>query len=75
MEMNMTLAEAGARVGLSPNEISCVLATYVRSILSGNSPVDRYVNGDRRALSSEQYAGLQINSCRFPSSGNSTKSS
>lgn len=59
-EMNMTLADASARVGLSPGEISRALASYVRSILSGESPYDRYANGDRRALSAEQRAGLQV---------------
>jgi len=36
------------------------LASYVRSILSGNAAVDRYLNGDRRALSSQQLAGMRI---------------
>jgi cytochrome c peroxidase len=67
-EMNMTLAEASARVGLSPGNISRALASYVRSILSGNAPFDRFTNGDRRALSSEQQAGLQV----FRGKGNCT---
>ena len=67
-EMNMTLAEASARVGLTSGEISRALASYVRSILSGNAPFDRFTNGDRRALSSEQQAGLQV----FRSKGNCT---
>ena len=59
-EMNMTLAEVSARVGLPPREISQALASYVRSILSGNSRFDRFANGDRRALSSEQQDGLRV---------------
>lgn len=56
----MTLAEVTMRVGLPTDVISCALAGYVRSILSGNSPFDRFVDGDRRSLSREQQAGLQI---------------
>jgi cytochrome c peroxidase len=67
-EMNMTLAEASARVGLPSGDISRALASYVRSILSGNAPVDRFTYGDRRALSSEQQAGLQV----FRGKGNCT---
>ena len=37
---------------------SRALASYVRSILSGDSPFDRFVNGDRDALSAEQQLGL-----------------
>ena len=67
-EMNMTLAEASARVGLPSGDISRALASYVRSILSGNAPFDRFRSGDRRALSSEQQAGLQV----FRGKGNCT---
>lgn len=59
-EMDLTLHEAAARVNLPPEEISRILASFVRSILSGNSPFDRYINGDRSALSAEQQAGLQL---------------
>src|SRR5262249_19521125 len=41
-------------------EISRALATYVRSILSGDSPYDRFVSGDRSALSPDAMRGLQI---------------
>lgn len=59
-EMDMTLAEASARVGLPAELISRALASYVRSILSGTAPFDRFVNGNQRALSSEQQAGLLV---------------
>jgi cytochrome c peroxidase len=59
-EMDLSLSEAAARVGLAPEEISRALASFVRSILSGGSPFDRFVNGDRSALSTEQQAGLQL---------------
>jgi cytochrome c peroxidase len=48
--------------------MSRALATYIRSLMSGNSRYDRYVNGDRDALSAEERAGLQI----FRGKGNCT---
>lgn len=59
-EMDLPLAEAATRVGLERRAVSHALASYVRSILSGDAPYDRFVNGDREALSAEQQAGLQI---------------
>jgi cytochrome c peroxidase len=52
--------EAAARVGLPREEISRALASFVRSILSGNSRYDRFINGDRAALSAEEQAGLRL---------------
>jgi cytochrome c peroxidase len=66
--MDLTLAEASARVNLTPTEISHALSTFIRSILSGDSPFDRYINGDRSALTAEQQLGLQI----FRGKGNCT---
>jgi cytochrome c peroxidase len=40
----------------------------IRSILSGNSPYDRYANGDRAALPAESEVGLRI----FRGKGNCT---
>jgi cytochrome c peroxidase len=67
-EMGFSVDEAAARVGRSPEEISFALASYVRSILSGNSAFDRFVNGDRSALNAEQRLGLQV----FRGPGNCT---
>ncbi len=67
-EMDLSLEDASSRVGLSVSEISRALATYIRSIVSGDSPYDRFTNGDRRALSNEQQRGLQI----FRGRGNCT---
>ena len=67
-EMDLPVAEAAARVRLSPTALSHALASYVRSLLSGNSPYDRYINGDRSALSETQQAGLRI----FRGKGNCT---
>ena len=67
-EMDLTLDEASSRVGLDAVEMSRALASYVRSILSGDAPFDRFVNGDRSALTAEQQRGLQI----FRGRGNCT---
>ena len=67
-EMDLPVADAAQRVGLTPDDISRALATYIRSIMSGNAPYDRYVNGDRNALSTEARDGLQI----FRGKGNCT---
>jgi cytochrome c peroxidase len=67
-EMDLPIAEAAVRVGQTPGEISRALATYLRSIMSGNSRFDRYVNGEADALSAEEQAGLRV----FRGNGNCT---
>jgi cytochrome c peroxidase len=67
-EMDMTLAEASARVGMDTETMARALASYVRSILAGDSPYDRFINGDRGALTREQQLGLQV----FRGKGNCT---
>lgn len=67
-EMDLPLAEAARRVGLSSGEIARALATYIRSLMSGDSAFDRYVNGDRAALSLEEQKGLRL----FRGRGNCT---
>jgi cytochrome c peroxidase len=67
-EMDLMLDEASARIGLDGTTMSHALASYIRTILSGDSSYDRFVNGDRSALSAEQQAGLQI----FRGKGNCT---
>lgn len=54
--MNLPVSEAARRVGVAPDDLWCALASYVRSILSGNAPYDRFVNGERDALSSKELA-------------------
>jgi cytochrome c peroxidase len=67
-EMDSPVDNAAARVGLERVALAQALASYVRSILSGDAPYDRFVNGDRSALSPEQQVGLQI----FRGKGNCT---
>ena len=59
-EMDLAVPEAARRVGLTARDLSRALASYVRSILSGDSPFDRFVNGDRGALTAVQQVGLQL---------------
>ena len=44
----------------SSENLSLALATYIRTIRSGDSPYDRFVAGDTTALTAEQQQGLQI---------------
>ncbi len=59
-EMDLPLAEASLRVGLSTGEMAQALASYVRSLMSGNSAFDRFAAGDRSALSPEERNGLRL---------------
>ncbi|MEQ1909731.1 MAG: cytochrome c peroxidase [Vicinamibacterales bacterium] len=59
-EMDLPLIEASARVGLPTTEIAQALASYVRSLMSGNSPFDRFAAGDCSALSPEERNGLRL---------------
>ncbi|HEY7338624.1 MAG TPA: cytochrome c peroxidase [Bryobacteraceae bacterium] len=59
-EMDMTAPELESRIGLPASTITRALASFVRTILSGDSPYDRYVNGDARALSLEARIGLRV---------------
>lgn len=67
-EMDLSIAEASKRVGVAPQDMAHALATYIRSIMSGNAPYDRYLNGDRVALSADAQAGLRV----FRGKGNCT---
>jgi cytochrome c peroxidase len=42
------------------DRISKAIATFERTIVSGNSPYDRYVAGDKSALTKQQKAGLDF---------------
>ena len=58
--MDLSLEKASKRVKISAGQLAAALASYVRSILSGNAPLDRYLNGDREALSEEARQGLNL---------------
>lgn len=48
--------------GREPNagDLARALASYIRTILAGDSPVDRYLGGDREALPPEAREGLRV---------------
>lgn len=48
--------------GRKPNadDLARALASYVRTIVAGDSPLDRHLNGDRAALSVEAREGLRV---------------
>ena len=59
-EMDLTLPEIKARTALEPTEVSRALASFVRTILSGDSLYDRFSSGDAQALSPQAELGLSI---------------
>jgi cytochrome c peroxidase len=59
-EMDLSLEEAERRTGLSRRQIAQALASYLRTILSGDSPFDRYASGERAALSESERRGLEL---------------
>jgi cytochrome c peroxidase len=67
-EMDLPLDLAAARVGMSAETLGRSLASYIRSILSGDSPYDRFIGGDTTALTADQRRGLEI----FRGRGNCT---
>jgi cytochrome c peroxidase len=44
----------------SIDDLAKAIATYERTILSGNSPYDRYMAGDKSAMTPEQIKGYQV---------------
>ena len=59
-EMGFSVGAAVERVGLDRDQLADALASFVRSVLSGDSPFDRFVYGDRDALTTEERSGLRI---------------
>lgn len=59
-ELGMTVPEAERRTGLQIAEVTASLASYVRTIRSGDSRFDRYAAGNQRALSDLEKAGLAL---------------
>lgn len=41
-------------------KIAQAIATYERTVVSGNSPFDRYMAGDKGAMSAEQVRGMEL---------------
>lgn len=60
IEMDLDPGIAARRVGLTVRQLQTALASYVRSILSGDSPYDRYLAGEASALDARQQKGLAL---------------
>jgi cytochrome c peroxidase len=66
VEMDLPLPEAVERASavagrkLTRTELAAALAAYVRTILAGGSPYDRFVAGDRSALTAQEQLGLRL---------------
>ncbi len=60
LEMDLDPAEAARRVGLGLEQLRAALASYVRTIRSGNSAYDRYLAGEAGALDAGQKEGLAL---------------
>ena len=60
LEMDLPVADAASRVGLTEQQLRQALASYVRTILSGDSPYDKFTVGDRSALNAPAQEGLKI---------------
>ena len=45
---------------VNAEDLGRALATYVRTIFSGEAPIDRYMNGEREVLSEEARHGLRL---------------
>lgn len=52
--------EAFGKEGVTIDNIAKAVATFERTVLSGNSPYDRYIRGDKTAMSPEQIHGMQL---------------
>jgi cytochrome c peroxidase len=59
-EMDLQLTAAVSRTGVDVKSLRDALASYVRTILSGDAPYDRYLQGDSAALSDQQRFGLKL---------------
>ena len=59
-ELDMTFEALSARLRIGRQDLARALASYVRTIRSGDSPFDRYMNGDRNALTEQARQGLNL---------------
>ena len=59
-ELGLTEQELEQRTGRKVAEVTAALASYVRSIRSGDSRYDRFTEGQTNALSDLQKSGLEI---------------
>src|SRR5207248_4578957 len=60
IELGLTEAELERRTGMKTADVTGALASYVRTIRSGDSRFDRYASGRTNALTALEKSGLQI---------------
>ena len=60
LEMGSSMRDAAARIGVAEEALRDALASYVRTILSGNSRFDRYLAGDSSAMNATEQKGLNL---------------
>jgi len=60
IELGMTEAELERRTGMKVAEVTAALASYVRTIRSGDSPFDRYFAGRTGSLNQLEKSGLKL---------------
>ncbi|QPJ64724.1 MAG: cytochrome-c peroxidase [Candidatus Nitrohelix vancouverensis] len=48
------------KTGITPTNIGKAIATYERSIISKNSPYDKYWKGDKKAMSKSAVRGMEL---------------
>jgi len=53
-------AEAFDSEGITIDRAAMAIATFERTILSGNAPYDRYRKGDKKAMTPEQMRGMSV---------------
>jgi len=53
-------AKAFGSEGITIDRAAMAIATFERTILSGNAPYDRYKKGDKKAMSPEQVRGMSV---------------
>jgi cytochrome c peroxidase len=59
-EMDLSIASLRERTAMEPKDVAAALASYVRTIRSGESRFDRYSAGDSSALTKTEIAGLNL---------------
>jgi cytochrome c peroxidase len=60
IELGLTEEELERRTGMNARDVTAALASYVRTIRSGDSRFDRFAAGDRNALTPIEQTGLRI---------------
>lgn len=59
-ELGMSTIELERRLGMKTTDVTDALASFVRTIRSGDSRFDRYTAGKRSALSAQEKTGLSL---------------